>query len=89
MFGCALHEDPGNVVHRGPVDQRFDKLRSRAKQSQQHHDQELSPVRLSETDQGAPRAVFGWDIHRVPSVALLFPKLQLALLPPELLFELS
>jgi len=73
MFGCALHEDAGNVVHGGPVDQRFDKLRGRAKQSQQHNDQELSPVRLSEADKGAPRAAFGWEIHRTPSAALLFP----------------
>jgi hypothetical protein len=30
MLGGALDEDTGNVVNRGPVDQRFDKFRSRA-----------------------------------------------------------
>src|SRR5947209_5899580 len=33
MLGGALDEDTGNVVNRGPIDQRFDKFRGRTKKS--------------------------------------------------------
>ena len=63
MFRGALHEDPGNIVDRGTVDERFDQFCSRAQQSQQEDNDTLLPIRCRETEESAPDTVAGGSVH--------------------------